>query len=233
MDIKEISNNNYRLKKYKMKNDQIIEGINEPMPTQYSFSLLICGKPASGKTNLWLNMLRKTKKKNTYYQKFDRCYIFSNSLKTIDNELLKLPPERLQDGINNLEEILLEIKDTDDRCLIILDDCITDIKNQDYILKMVLNRRHIAGGLSIIIISQVFNKLACPLRKCMTDVILFNTTNKKEIKSFYDDLVNIPLENFNQIITYCFSGSSHDFIFFKTENSTFYYNFNKLELEYK
>jgi hypothetical protein len=42
--------------------------------------------------------------------------------------------------------------------------------------------------------------------------------------------MNISKEDYNKIIKYCFSGSSHDFIYYKSGDGKFYYNFNRLIL---
>jgi hypothetical protein len=135
-------------------------------------------------------------------------------------------------GMDKLEEILEEIKEDDGRTLIILDDVITDIKSSDdYMLKMIYNQRHMGGGVSIIITSQVYNKVPLAIRKCATELIIFNTTNKKEIESIYNDFVNIDLITFHKLIKYCFKDNIHDFMIIKTSDNTFYHNFNLLQFE--
>ena len=124
------------------------------------------------------------------------------------------------------------VKESDDRILLIIDDCVADIKNDDYMLKLIYNRRHLAGGISIIITSQVYNKVKLPIRKAASDIILFTTGNKKEIASVFNDFVNIPEPAFNKIIQYCFKGK-HDFMCYCTETCDFYRNFNLLELDFE
>ena len=177
-----------------------------------------------------LNLITK-KDKSGYYKKFDKVFIFSNSFKTITTAI-KLPEDRIFDGIGDLEMLLDKIKDDDDKTLLIIDDCVTDLKNHDFVLKMIYNRRHISGSLSICITSQNYNKIPLAIRKACTDLVLFNTGNKREVEAIYDDMINIEKKYYEQIIRYCFSGSSHDFIFYKTESGDFYHNFNKLEIEY-
>lgn len=227
--IKEIKNNKLKLQEIKMSNDGKIKGVERPLPTAYNFFWLICGAPGSGKSSLWVNLITN-KEKNNYYKKFDKIFIFSNSLKTITKKI-NLPEDRKFDGIGELEMVVEAIKDSDDKILIIIDDCVADIKSESFMLKLIYNRRHIAGGISIIITTQVYNKVPLPIRKASSDLVLFSTGNKKEINSVYNDFINIPEKDFERIIQYCFKGK-HDFMFFSTSDNTFYRNFNLLELEF-
>jgi hypothetical protein len=231
LNIKEINNNKLQILPIKMKNDGIIKGVADPLPNNFGFFMMIIGRPNSGKATFLLNLITK-QAKTGYYKKFDRVFIFSNSLKTITTKI-KLPEDRLFNGISELEIVLDSIKDDDDRTMIILDDCITDIKNHDYILKMIYNRRHISGSLSICLTSQNFNKIPLAIRKACTDLVFFQTGNKKEIEAVFDDLINIEKKYFDDIIRYCFSKSSHEFLFYKTETGNFYHGFNFLKLEYE
>ena len=229
MIISEIKNNKLKIEAIKMKNDEIIKNVEDPLPNNYGFFLCIVGKPNSGKTTFLLNLINK-QSKNTYYKKFDRIYIFSNSLKTITTKI-KLPEDRLFDGIGELEDLIESLRDGEERVLLIIDDCITDIKNHDYILKMIYNRRHICGSLSICLTSQNFNKIPLAIRKASTDLVLFSTGNKKEIQAVFEDFINMEKKDFDKIISYCFKGS-HDFMFLKTEDNSFYHNFNPLILNF-
>jgi hypothetical protein len=178
-----------------------------------------------------MNLINK-KSKNSYYKKFDRVYIFSNSLHTITTKI-KLENDRMFNGIDELEEVLDDIKESDaGTTLIILDDVITDIKaSDDYILKMIYNRRHIGGGISLIITSQFYNKVALSIRKCATELFIFNTTNKKEIESVFNDFVNIDFDNYKKLVKYAFKDSIHDFLVIKTSNNTYFKNFNLLTFD--
>lgn len=228
--IKEIPNKHLTISPIKMKNDAKIPNIEDPLPNNYGFFLCIVGKPNSGKTTFLLNLITK-KDKHGFYKKFDRVYIFSNSLKTITTAI-NLPEDRLFHGISELEGLIEKIQDDEHKVLLILDDVITDIKNHDYILKLIYNRRHIAGSISICLTSQNFNKIPLAIRKACTDLVFFSTGNKREITAVFDDLINIEKHYFEQIIRYCFSKSSHDFVYYKTENGDFYHNFNLLSITY-
>ena len=106
MNIKEFKNSSYEIEAYKMKNDAIIKNnIVQPLPNNYGFAMLIVGQPNSGKTTLMLNMLKKSKKKNTYYRQFDKCYIFSNSLHTISQKI-NIPIHQQYNGVDELKDVI-------------------------------------------------------------------------------------------------------------------------------
>lgn len=229
MKIKEIKNHKLQIEAYKMANDCIIKKVDAPLPNNYGFFMMVIGAPGSGKSTFWLNLITK-KEKNTYYKKFEKIIIFSNSLKTITTKI-NIPEEQLFHGISELEMVVESLKDSEDRVLFIIDDCICDLKNHDYILKLIYNRRHIAKSVSIIITSQVYNKIHLAIRKAASDLVLFSTTNKKEIESVYNDFINIPKDNFDEVCRYCFK-TKHDFLIYTTQKNEYYHNFNLLELDF-
>ena len=95
------------ISKFNFSCDDEDDTIPEPLPKK-SFSLLIIGKPGSGKTNLLLNLI--TKKGKCFNRKFDKIYLFSPSLGTIkdDDPFELLPDEQKFDSptIENLDKIL-------------------------------------------------------------------------------------------------------------------------------
>lgn len=228
--IKEIRNDKLQIKAIKMLNDGIIPHVEAPLPNNYGFFMMIIGAPGSGKSTLWLNLITN-KEKHNYYRKFDKIYIFSNSLKTITKKI-NLPEDQMFDGISELEGLIENIRDSDDKALLIIDDCVNDLKSPDYILKLIYNRRHIAGGVSIMITSQVYNKIHLSIRKAATNLILFATGNKRELSSVYNDFINIEEKDFQAIVNYCFSKGAHDFMCYSTCTAQFFHNFNLLQIEY-
>lgn len=228
MKIQEIENTQIKLKKVHMKNDSKIEG-NPPPWDNYNFFYIIIGTPGSGKTSLWINMLLE--RNGLLNRKFDKVIIFSPSLGTVDKQI-DLPPEQIHDTLDfdELEKIIEEIKLTDDKVLIILDDVAAAFKkNQKEFLKLVYNRRHIGGGVSLIVISQVFNKIVSEVRKACSGLFWFSTTNKHEINSVFEELANVSKSEFENILRFSWR-SKHDFIYISTENGRYYRNFNELKI---
>ena len=225
--INEIVNPIYKITPITMKNDKEIPNVKPPLPQFYNFALFIVGPPGSGKSTLWLNMISKSK--HTYYKKFNRVYIFSNSLHTITQKI-KLPDERLFNGIDELESVVADLASRDERALIILDDVISDIKDDKFFKHLLYNRRHIGGGISLIVISQVYNRFALSLRKAISHLVFFNNSNKKELKSVFDDFIRCDDKTFDAITNYIFD-DRHNFMFLDVIDKTFYKNFNRLEIK--
>jgi len=231
MIIKEIKNDKYKITPYKMSNDELIPVLDPPF-NYYNFFYIINGGPGSGKTNLLLNLL--TKKGKFFNKKFDRVYIFSPSLKTV-TRAINLPEERIFD-VFDLEalQMIIDLENEEqekNKCLIIFDDMISNFKkNIKTMLKLIYNRRHIGGGFSVIITSQVFNKIPSEIRKACNLLICFKTTNKKEKESIYNDFVNISKDEYEKILDYCWK-NKHDFLMIDCNDGTFYNGFNRLILE--
>ena len=113
----------------------------------------------------------------------------------------------------NLKSMLSMIKDTGDKVLLILDDCISDIRGkgkaevENLLHRMFFNRRHLAGkggSLSIIATSQTYNKIDPKLRKTASQLVLFENKNKKELDSIYDEAILIPKKEFYEVLRYIY-----------------------------
>ncbi len=174
-----------------------------PLPKK-SFCMYIVGKPGSGKTNLWLSMMLS--KKPRYYRKFfDRTMLVSGSMDTLPKAAVKgkfaVPPSQQYREINDetVDVILNELRSGDKNTnnLLILDDVIKDITQSRRLSHVFLNRRHIThdaekegcGGLSVMIISQVYNLLPLQFRKACDTVVLFKTENRSELRFIMDELM--------------------------------------------
>ena len=71
------------LSKFKFNCDEIDPSVPQPLPQNLNHFMLIVGKPGSSKTTLLLNLICKRGK--MYNKKFDKVYLFSPSLGTIDD----------------------------------------------------------------------------------------------------------------------------------------------------
>ena len=241
MNITEIENP-YHLNVEKMKMSCNDNAHNVPEPLQRgSFFYIIVGQPQSGKTNLWLNLIKR--RRCFYYKQFHKIYIFSNSIHTI-NEKISLPPaqiikgfseDKLQQVIDDEEE---EERNRDDdeepsRVLMIFDDVVSGIKkNLPSMLKLTFNRRHIGGGVSIMLISQKFNKIPLELRTVATGLFFFSTKNRQEIESVWKEYGDVSKETFFEVLRYIFD-TRHNFLYIsltKPQGETMHKNFNQLTI---
>jgi hypothetical protein len=114
--------------------------------------------------------------------------------------------------------------------LIIFDDLMSEIstdKSKTF-LRMIMNRRHI--GVSVICMTQVFNRIPAKFRKGFSDVILFKTKNRKELETVREELTSFNPKEYDKIIDTCLQ-NPHDFLLFKTNSNDMYRNMNLLIIE--
>ena len=88
------------------------------------------------------------------------------------------------------------------------------------------------GSCSIILISQVYNRIPLEIRKVFQTLIVFSTGNKREIDSIYEDVSQLKRDEFDQLLKHCFQ-NAHDFILIDVTNNEYFHNFNRLELSDK
>ena len=178
-----------------------------------------------------------------YNKKFDRVYLFSPSLGTIDDcPFNDLPEEQVYEGLSEevLEEVLAEIRDSGEKVLFIMDDVVNDMKKElrleKLLSKVLMNRRHQCGAngsLSVWITTQVYNKVQLPVRKCASHLILYETKNRKELDSMFDEIiVGLTKQEWYQLLKYVWD-KKFNFLYLDTGNSfnkMYHRNFNTLEL---
>lgn len=230
ISIEEIKNDKIKIKAIKMATNSPIPGNEGRVFERYGFSLLVVGPPGSGKSSLVFSQL--TNPGGLFYRKFNKVYIFSPSLHTIEKDI-NIPDdqkidsfdlERLQEIIDNQKQSVEEPAEV----LLIFDDLMAEITKDSSktFLKMIMNRRHL--HLSVICMSQVFNKIKSHIRKGFSDVIILKTNNKKEIETVRDELSDLTKDEFKQLIHFCFD-SNHSFVMFRNTGEIFH-NFNLLKI---
>ena len=111
-----------------------------------------------------------------YNKKFDRIYLFSPSLGTIEDcPFNDLPDDQVFDELSYdiLDSVLEDIRDCGEKVLFIMDDVVNDMKKEarleKLLCKVLMNRRHqcgSGGSLSVWITTQVYNKVPAPVTGC-------------------------------------------------------------------
>ena len=223
--------------KIKMSCDDNGLKVNPPLQSS-NFFYIIAGQPASGKTNLLLSLI--TKRGKFYCNQFHKIYVFSNSLHTVKRKL-NLPNDQLINGFS--EAALLKILDDEqkifddddeepNKILIIFDDVVTQIsKNMKGLLKLAYNRRHISGGLSMIITTQKLNRVPLELRTAISGLFFFETKNKQEIDAVWKEYIsNLSRPEFNKLLDFVFD-KRHNFLYLNLllpANKMMFKNFNDI-----
>tara|TARA_R110000737_G_scaffold259553_2_gene268075 strand:- start:1056 stop:1841 length:786 start_codon:yes stop_codon:yes gene_type:complete len=222
--------------------DGFDETIPKPLPQQGGFAMLIVGKPRSGKTNLLLNLTTKTNKQ--FNRKFDRVYLFSPSVLTMENNPFELLPDDQKYEeltLSNLKSVLADIKESEEKVLFIFDDVIADMRGkgkaelENLLHKVFFNRRHLAGrggSVSIIATSQTYNKIDPKIRRTASHLIFFENKNKKELDTIFDEVILIPKKEYYETLRYVFD-KPFQFLFVDTtlpDNKMMFKNFNQLTI---
>ena len=219
--------------------DDIDDTIPAPLPQKGGFAMLIVGKPGMGKTSLILSLVCKQGK--AFNRKFDKVYVFSPSLITMEDDPFELIPEEQkfeEVTMENLDEVLEDMKDSSEKVLLILDDVIADIRGkgkgaiENKLQKIFFNRRHLCGAggsCSIIATSQTYNKIDPKLRKTASQLVQYKPV-KKEVENIYDDIIQIPKKEFYDVCKYIYD-KKHNFMYIDTqlpEDKMIHKNFNQL-----
>ena len=229
--------------KFKFTCDDSDASIPKPLPQQGGFALLIIGKPRTGKTNLLLNLTTKAHK--NFNRKFDRVYVWSPSLNTMENDPFELLPDDQkfeQLTLQNLQTVLSEIKESSDKVLFLFDDVIADMRGkgkaqlENLLHKVFFNRRHLAGkggSLSIIATSQTYNKIDPKIRRTASHLVFFENKNKKEIDTIFDEVILIPKKEYYDVMRYIYD-KPYQFMYVDTtlpDDKMMFKQFNQLEIQ--
>ena len=220
--------------------DDIDDSIPPPLPQKGGFAMLIVGKPGMGKTSLILSLVCKSGK--AFNRKFDKVYVWSPSLITMEGDPFEMIPDdqKYEEAtFENIQGVLDEIKDSGEKVLFIFDDVIADLRGkgkgaiENLLQKIFFNRRHLAGAggsVSIIATSQTYNKIDSKLRKTASQLIFYENKQKRERESIFDEIILIPKQEYIDALRFIYD-KKHNFMYIDTtlpENKMMHKNFNQL-----
>jgi len=201
--------------------DDVDDSIPKPLPQKGGFAMLIVGRPGYGKTSLINSLVCKSGK--CFNRKFDRVFIWSPSMITMEGDPYEMVPEEQkfeEATLENIQGVLDEIKDSGEKVLFIFDDVIADVRGkgkgqiENLLQKIFFNRRHLAGyggSVSIIATSQSYVKIDPKLRKTASQLIQYKP-QKKEIENIFDDMITLPKKEFMDTLRFIYK-KKHDFMF--------------------
>ena len=240
----ELEKANYELSPIKFAcDDNLTDHIMPPFPNK-SFFMLICGKPASGKTTFMLNMLISKGDNRIYRKVFDKiCLVMpTNSRRSIKNDPFDdLPADQMFDEMNSsvIEKIksirddfteLDKKKKRNRNQLLILDDVTAYLKDKDNmrsLIELATNRRHLK--LSIILLVQFVRAVPRPVRFQITDVVFFKPSNSLDIAIIGEEFVNMKKDDFQALTRFVYD-DSHDYLYVDKNNELYYKNLQHIIL---
>lgn len=188
-------------------------GIPYPLPdiSTRNFIMGVLGPTGSAKTTLYANLVRKH-----YFEIFNKIYFCSPNVtddgKVYDKSLesIEFSDERIFPTVNNevadyIKEDIEADEDFDKkdfRALLIIDDLANELKSVRHtnLTKLILKSRHL--HLSIIMISHKFTYFQRIHRTNFTHFIMYRSKSKNEIKSIYEDIIDLPEEKFQEFYEY-------------------------------
>ncbi len=200
---------------------------------KHSFTYIV-GRPQSGKSNLLQNFFKKRDMlRKCFHNVFYVCPS-SSSLK--DDIFNKLPEEKrfadlTQESLGSILNVC-EASTKEEKNMIVIDDCAASLKDNDLrnmFLRLILNRRHIGGGVSVIIVSQSYNLLPLQLRKMLNTLILFKPTyeemNLINEEIFYQD------RKYSKKMMEFFFDQRYNFLTYNLDSGKYYKNFDGVTIE--
>jgi hypothetical protein len=209
---------------------KIKTSIPKHMP-QPIFRLAIYANSFSGKSTLICNLLKKNKfGYNKYFG--DNIFLFSKTIDADDTyDCLDLKPENIKNNVDIpfIEEMINEQtenikkygKQHSPPCLLIFEDLVTDITNNDDIMKRIFFQgRHFL--FNIIITSQTYHALPKNYRLNTTHIVLYQLPDK-DIKSIIDEISisKKDLLDFYEEAT----KEKYNFLYINLKDKKFYKNF--------
>ena len=139
-----------------------------------------------------------------------------------------------------LTDALEQIRGNGEKVLFIMDDVVNDMKKEarleKLLCKVLMNRRHVCGAggsLSVWITTQVYNKVPAPVRKCASHLILYETKNRMELDSLFNEvIVGMTKMEWYQLCKYVWD-KRYNFMYLDTTksfNQMYHKLFNQLHL---
>lgn len=203
-----------------MKNwSEIFDGSN--------FSMLVCGSSGSGKTMLLKDLIQVMRKKYDYFVILCPSLEFSGDYKEFqdnndDQKFIFFNEYRadvIKEVMQTQEDIIVRYgKNRCPKIVMILDDCMENIKQHSLVEKLYFKGRHIQ--ISPISIIQKLRGVSTILRVNTRYAVFFRAGNSSEIDAFLDSYVGKRHRNKLEEILYDWFKDPYTFLFadFKTQN---------------
>jgi len=225
MRIREGKKADIKIKKYAFSNDNNFgPSVPKPLP-QRPFCMGVVGQAGMGKSCIVMSLLCRRKK--CYNRQFDRVEVFSPSLSSMrgGNPFESLPEEQVHTDIDGdaVRTLVETLQAGEDKCVIYIDDLVNTIARdpdlQGELCKLIMNRRHIGGGCSIIWTTQIYNKMPLCIRKTATCLFMMNSKQRRELDSLFDETCALPKEHFHRVVKHAIQ-KKHDALFMDMDGPT-------------
>ena len=163
---------------------------------QVPFSCAVASKRNSGKTHLMSQIIQELLKQGKIYI----CFVMSNSLH-MTGEYSFLPascrsgfdPARLQELMDTQSK---QPREKRKQVLVVIDDVLGDrsVENDATIMKFYAQSRH--ANISIVVMSQIANRILSPAVLQNSDLILYSRLNRAQLGNLYEAITNMDKQEF-------------------------------------
>jgi hypothetical protein len=229
------------LKRPKMICDHDLKGVPYPLPAHDGghFSMIISGKPKSGKSTLALGLMCSKGRNRVYRGKFDNLIIFvpKHSLSSLKNnpfedlsrekQFYELTTENLTKAYNMIQRNA----EGGETTLMYLDDMASDLKQnaktQELFNRICFNRRHLKT--SIMFLAQTYKSVPPNCRKTASHLILFKNYNKAENTAVFEEVMFLPKDTTEALFDFVYD-KPHNFLYIDVNQGGLHKNFNPLIL---
>lgn len=191
------------------------------------FRMVIVGASGSGKTTLLLELISRmpgTWSKIILCLKSRHEPLYEYLASKIDEDILEI-----YEGIQNIPNPE-NYKDLDDQILIVFDDLVIE-KNQENIIDYFIRGRKIAGGMSMIYLTQSYYKTPKIIRIQCNYIILKKLSSKRDLKMILSE--SDVIDNIDELTQYyiCATKEKSDFLLIDIDGNELRHNF--LNIVYK
>lgn len=175
----------------------------------YKF-ITIIGRPQSGKTSLLFSLFRDRKLLKRCFNNIILVMPLESmkSMNQKDNIFKDLSEEKFftsLDDVDSIRELVKFYASEDENSVIIIDDMTSYLKDgyvQKVLSDICFNRRHYRT--SIILLSQIYNKIPLSIRKLINVCVLMYKPSRKETETIFDELLEQNEDISNQIFKLAF-----------------------------
>lgn len=213
MSIEIKKNKEYPLKIPRFLCDVVLkDGVPPPyhlLVNGYRF-ITILGRPGGGKTSLLFSLFRD---KKLLKRTFNNIILVMplESMKSMhqkDNIFKDLSEDKFFNSLEDIDAIRELVKfyaSEDENSVIIIDDMTSYLKDgyvQKTLSDICMNRRHYRT--SIILLSQIYNKIPLPIRKLINVCVVLYKPSRKETETIFEELLEQKEEISNKIFKLAF-----------------------------
>lgn len=195
--------------------------------------ILFCGRPQSGKTSHMMSLFKdKRCLKKVWNNIILVCPLESlASLKEGSNVFKDLDPNKFfttLEDIDVIREMVKYYSSEKETSCIIIDDMMSSLKNpyiEMVLTDIVANRRHYKC--SIIVLSQIINKVPLAIRKLVNTVVIQHKPSKKEMEIAFEEWLEQKPEIAEKVTEIAFK-KPYDFLLIDVPSQTLYAKNNEL-----